>query len=506
MKRTRQRKKHILAILLMLLCVGSILCVSCGKKNEDGRQQEQEGTQTDSVSAVTMRMVKADGTVAVQDKDGGEVALQEPLLLHDGYGLTSQTDSYAWISLDDTKLAKLDQDSGASVHKDGKKLEMVSHYGSLFFHVTKALEEEESLDIRVGTLSVGIRGTCGWVCRQETNGIRYMAYILEGNVTCEVENTAAVTVSAGQMICVEPNEDGSVGWSVMNFAREDIPEYVWVELDLSLQEEVTALLSDGEDASGDGEVSQDEETQESEEQAQLDPETMNPKDKIEYYLDFMEEGKELVFEGNITFFGEEIQNISLENLRDILVEQGLADNRLYVSSLSPSEDIGTTLLYSGGAQAYADLPVSTMQMSGSSHFTSFGWVKEYPAGTATGILDINAGDSIETVLEKMGFTYASEIGETLRENADISVRWSSYHHGHESWSIADLEEGDKVSDSISIKFGDWNDYMEFYGFMDLTLSTMYKTTGSSSSSAGYVTLYFNENYELYSVALGQERG
>jgi len=499
MRRARpngRMRKHALAVLLALMCTVSMLCTACGNV-EDGGQEGQ--IQTDSVSAVTMRMEKTEGTVKVQDEDGGEVAIQEPLSLYNGYGLQSQPESYAWISLDDTKLAKLDQESGASVYKDGKHLEMVTDYGSLFFHVTQALEEEETLDIRVGTLSVGIRGTCGWVRRQEKPYKRYEVYILEGNVVCGVEDTGFETsVSAGQMLYVEPDEDGSVGWKVEEFTRQDIPEYVWVELDHTQQEEVTALLAQGEGMSQE-EASQGGESQESEEQTQVDPETLEPEDRIAYYMDFLEDGKEMIFAGKLSFFGREIDAIALEDLRDILVEEGLADNRLF---LEPVEDLFTQLMYPG-VDGVVELPIDGIQPMEAVRFTSFGWRKEYPSGTATGILDMNAGDSIETVLTKMGFTHAQEIGALLRSNSGVSVRWSSYDHGQESWSVDDLNVGDKVSDSVSISFEEWNDFMEEPVFMRLSVTAMYKTERSSSASMESVWLYFNENYELCALSISQ---
>lgn len=498
----KQIKTSILARMVALLCVICMVCAGCGsKEGGDGQsegqsadqEQSREGAQEDSVSAVTMSLVKAQGTVGVQDDAQKEVALQEPLSLYDGYGIQTQTDSYAWINLDDTKLAKMDQESGASVYKEGKHLEMVADGGSLFFHVTQALEEDETFDIRVGALSVGIRGTCGWVCQREMNGSHYIeVYILEGTVVCrQGESGPETQVSAGQRFYVVQGEAGSESSEMESFSREDIPEYVWVELDETMQQQVMATLSEGDGAGTDTEASQEEE---------VDPETLDPEAKAEYYLDFLEDGRERVFEDNITFFGQEIDTITLQNMRDTLVEQGLAESRMFLEEI---EGLGTQLMYSGGVTAFLDLPVDGVQKPGAAAFTTFGWTKGYPKGTSTGILDIQAGDSIETVLQKMGFTYAAEIGAVLRENTDIRVRWDSYDSHRDDWSIADLQEGEKVSDSITIRFGVWNQYAESEAHMELLLSTMYKKGASSAGNLGNMNLFFDENYELYSMSLSQ---
>lgn len=508
----KQIETHVLARAVALLCVTCMVCAGCGGRENGDNQQEgqsaaqdqtedkgqsREGTQEESVSAVTMSLVKTQGTVGVQDDARKEVELQEPLSLYNGYGIQTRTDSYAWINLDDTKLAKVDQESDVSVKKEGKHLEMVCESeGGLFFHVTEALEEEESLDIRMWAVSVGIRGTSGWVSQGTTGDRMTMdVYVLDGTVVCTVEGSEPeeVPVSAGHGIRVTFNEEGDPVWQSRGFDRDTIPEYVWVELDESMQEEVMATLSGANGAGADTGADQQEE---------VDPETLDPEAKVEYYLEFMEDGRERVFQDNITFFGQEIDTVTLENMRDVLVEQGLAESRLFLEEI---EGLGTQLMYSGDMYAFMDLPVDGVQSPGATAFTTFCWIKEFPKGTSTGILDIQAGDSIETVLQKMGFTHAAEIGAVLRENTDIRVRWSSYDRNKDSWSVADLQEGAKVSDDISLRFGVWpgNQYAESEAFMELALSTMYKKGENSAGNLGNLSLYFNENYELYSMAMSQ---
>ena len=79
----------------------------------------------------------------------------------------------------------------------------------------------------------------------------------------------------------------------------------------------------------------------------------------------------------------------------------------------------------------------------------------------------------------------------------------SYDSFKDSWSITDLQEGEKVSDSITVRFGVWNQYVESEAHMELALSTMYKKGESSAGNLGNLSLYFDENYELYSMAMSQ---
>ena len=88
---------------------------------------------------------------------------QENLGLYSGYGVATQAESYAWIDLDEVKLAKLDAGSEIEIAKEGKKLEINVKSGNMFFNVTQPLADDETMDITTSTMMLGIRGTCGWV-------------------------------------------------------------------------------------------------------------------------------------------------------------------------------------------------------------------------------------------------------------------------------------------------------------------------------------------------------
>ena len=189
-------RKRILALTLAL----SLLLTACGG----------------GASAVTMRLKKTEGTVGVSDNGGKDVTPREDLSLYSGYRVDTQTESYAWVSLDEAKLAKLDQDSEIAITKEGKKLEIEVASGSLFFNVTQPLADDESMDIRTSTIMVGIRGTCGWVAQNT-------AALLEGTVEVTA-GEQSVTISAGEMAVLTANRTLEV--------RElpDIPAFVLTEV------------------------------------------------------------------------------------------------------------------------------------------------------------------------------------------------------------------------------------------------------------------------------------
>ena len=203
-------KKRILALTLAL----SLLLTACGG----------------GASATTMRLRKTEGTVGVSDGEGKDVEPRDDLGLYSGYGVDTQTESYAWISLDEAKLTKLDQDSEIAITKEGKKLEIEVRSGSLFFNVTEPLADDETMDIRTSTMMVGIRGTCGWVT-QDT------AALLEGTVEVTA-GEQAVTISAGEMAVL--TGDGTL--EVKSFYQENIPAFIQDEnLEETILEEVPPL-------------------------------------------------------------------------------------------------------------------------------------------------------------------------------------------------------------------------------------------------------------------------
>lgn len=206
-------RKRILALTLAL----SLLLTACGG----------------GASATTMRLRKTEGTVGVSDGEGKDVEPRDDLGLYSGYGVDTQTESYAWISLDEAKLTKLDQDSEIAITKEGKELEIEVKSGSLFFNVTEPLADDETMDIRTSTMMVGIRGTCGWVEAEDAQ--RMSVYLLDGEVECTAGGQT-VTVSAGEMVELTPEPAEPL--TVRPFTAAQVKPFVQEEAEPKLLEEL----------------------------------------------------------------------------------------------------------------------------------------------------------------------------------------------------------------------------------------------------------------------------
>ena len=215
------RRKYKIPALFLL---SFFLLSACGSKN----------------AAATMHLIKTEGAVQVDDAKGKNVEIMENLGLYSGYGVCTQEASYGWINLDDTKLAKIDEGSEAEVRQDGGLLELYVQHGSLFFNVTEPLAEDESMDIRTSTMTVGIRGTCGWAEVADENLM--CVYLLKGEVECTVFDgdgsvLASDTISAGQAAkMVRDGEAASI--TTAGFDVSGIPDFVAEEIedDASLTE------------------------------------------------------------------------------------------------------------------------------------------------------------------------------------------------------------------------------------------------------------------------------
>ena len=185
----------------------------------------------------TIRLSRTEGTVTVSRGDGRSVTMLPGMKLNYGYWVKTWPSSYSWITLDDTKMIKMDEVSETEVRQSGKSLEVTLHSGKLFFQVTKPLEQEESLEIRTSTMVCGIRGTSGWVEAIDSRHSR--VNILDGRVECTVtdpvsKETRSITLEAGQTADLQVHAMGQPGEkcsiTVSPFYEERIPGFVSVEV------------------------------------------------------------------------------------------------------------------------------------------------------------------------------------------------------------------------------------------------------------------------------------
>lgn len=217
MKRTRV----FLAVVLSVLALSMLICAGCGGQGENGSNANAQ--EENVAEATTMRLEKAEGLVEVADENGREREAREKLPLFSGYVIVTGENSFSWFNLDDTKLAKMDEKSTVSIEKEDKHLKLQVDVGGLYFNVTKPLDEDEHFEIRTASMTVGIRGTCGWVDAEGE-----AVYLLQGKVICESQaGGESVEIVAGQYARFLKAEGK---FETGGFGEPDIPGFVWDEM------------------------------------------------------------------------------------------------------------------------------------------------------------------------------------------------------------------------------------------------------------------------------------
>ncbi len=204
--------------------------------------------------ASSVRLARHEGELAIQDGQQKELSPAADMALYSGYRLATGPAGYGWLTLDESRLAKLDESSKLALQKEGKALTLELESGSLFFNIEKPLAQDESLTIRSSEMTVGVRGTCGWA---EADGAALSLYLLTGRVELSVPakegGALTKTLEAGQYAVLREDE-GQI--DIMGFLQEEVPAFVREELKGPLLEEAFSQLDDGGDGSGFGEAGQ----------------------------------------------------------------------------------------------------------------------------------------------------------------------------------------------------------------------------------------------------------
>ena len=187
--------------------------------------------------ATTMRLLKAEGKVNIEDSKGGNRPVADGLRFQSGDALNTGDDGYATIGLDDKKIVTLDHDSRAEFRKKNKQLELKVTEGAVFVNVAEKLKSDEKFEIKTSNMTAGIRGTLLWVYHDKTDNNREVAALLEGSAEISATNpvtkeTKSTTIGANQLVKVYfYNNDGEhddVEFSVLEFTPEDYSEFIWM--------------------------------------------------------------------------------------------------------------------------------------------------------------------------------------------------------------------------------------------------------------------------------------
>jgi len=188
---------------------------------------------TSGYYATTMRLLRVEGTVNIEDSKGSSKPVIDNIRFQSGDALNTGSDGLASVGLDDTKIVTLKNDSRAEFSKKMKKLELKLTRGALFFEVTEKLRDDETFEIKTSNMTCGIRGTSGYIFYDDDG--REALVITDGKVEViaynpETGESKSALVHAGQKIKVylysDKNEDrDSVEFFLDNLSEDEIPAF-----------------------------------------------------------------------------------------------------------------------------------------------------------------------------------------------------------------------------------------------------------------------------------------
>ena len=189
--------KSLKTLSLILIAFLFLLTTACGNS----------GGSADSAKASTMRLVRTEGVVSLSDEEGESIPVEIDMRLFSGNAISTEVESRAGISLDDAKTATLDEKSLARLHQDGKMLSLNLEDGALYFNVSKPLDEDESFEISTSTMTLGIRGTAGYVAAVDENTCRII--LATGHAVITAIDGKTQEISGAQQVLVTITPTGA---------------------------------------------------------------------------------------------------------------------------------------------------------------------------------------------------------------------------------------------------------------------------------------------------------
>ena len=184
--------------------------------------------------AKTMKLVRAEGTVKIEQEGGKLKPIRKNARFESGEALITGAGSLASVSLDDTKIVTLQADSRAEFTKMNKQLALKLTKGALFFEVTQKLNDDESFEIRTSTITAGIKGTSGYFYVDEEG--RDTMTITDGKVLISAVNPETgerkyAEISGGQRVVVhlysESDDDhDTIELDIQDLAEEDLEDFI----------------------------------------------------------------------------------------------------------------------------------------------------------------------------------------------------------------------------------------------------------------------------------------
>ena len=143
-----KRQGRLFAIIIT--CVFSLVLLAC---------MSSQTVLADSYTSTTMRLLRFEGNVEIEDASGKPRAVMENARLSSGESMKTAAASSASVGLDEGRIVTLDEKSRVEFKKQDGAVSMNLTEGKIFLDVSEKLGEGESMGVTTATMAIGIRGT-----------------------------------------------------------------------------------------------------------------------------------------------------------------------------------------------------------------------------------------------------------------------------------------------------------------------------------------------------------
>ncbi|MER2025891.1 MAG: FecR domain-containing protein, partial [Lachnospiraceae bacterium] len=143
-----KRQGRLFAIIIT--CMISLILLAC---------MSPQIALADSYTSTTMRLLRYEGTVEIEDASGKPRAVMENARLSSGESMKTAAASSASVGLDEGRIVTLDEKSRVEFKKQDGAVSMNLTEGKIFLDVSEKLGDGETMGVTTATMAIGIRGT-----------------------------------------------------------------------------------------------------------------------------------------------------------------------------------------------------------------------------------------------------------------------------------------------------------------------------------------------------------
>ncbi len=213
--------------IILILTMALTMFTSCGKNGSTETPADVNTPEiVEDTEATIMRIVKVEGDVS-----HNENAAKEQERLHSKDTVGTEKSSNAYLTLDEFKAVRLDENSEIEVNEEktgGERLlTLILNKGSLFFDVKQALPDNEFYNISTSNMTCGIRGTSGVIEKNEDNTT---IYLISGKVEItSKDGKTKIELLAGNKAVIKNEIAAPEDIVVAEIKEIDVPDFVTKE-------------------------------------------------------------------------------------------------------------------------------------------------------------------------------------------------------------------------------------------------------------------------------------